>query len=142
MIAVLRTIVSLLVIVAFVAIGALIGTVFSLPSGGLGAAAGGGHGSSSGYNLAHQQGIVLVGGASGLLLALAVAWGIWRNYAISRWLGAASVSALAILLACLIPAWHYPFMFEIAALSVPLLCAGFLYAESKGNNQSGRASLK
>lgn len=137
MIAVLRAIVSLLVIVAFVTVGALVGIVFSLPSGGLAAAAGGGHSGSPGYSLAHQQGIVIVGEASGLLLALAVAWGIWRNYAISRWFGAASVSALSILLACLIPVWHYPFIFEVAALLVPLLCAGFLYAESKGSSQSG-----
>jgi hypothetical protein len=122
MIAVLRAIVSLLVIVAFVAVGALVGIVFSLPSGGLAAAAGGGHGGSLSYSLAHQQAIVLVGGASGLLLALAVSWGILRNYAISRWLGAASISVLSILLACLIPVWRYPLIFEVPALLVPLLC--------------------
>ena len=128
---VLRPMVSLLVVVTFVAVGILAGILFSLPSGGLGAAAGGGHGGSPSYSLAYPQGIVLVGGASGFFLALAVVWGICRNHTLSRWFGATSISALAILLACLIPSWHYPFIFEIAALLVPVLCGGFLYAEAK-----------
>jgi hypothetical protein len=133
---VLRALVSLLVVVTFVAVGALAGILFSQPSGGLGAAAGGGHGVSTGFSLAHQQGIVLVGAAFGFFLALGVVWGICRNHTLSRWFGAISISALAILLACLIPVWHYPLMMEFAALLVPVLCAGFLYAEAKAARQA------
>lgn len=130
--AALRTLLSLLVVIAFIAVGVVLGILFSLPSGGLGAAAGGGHG-VLGNALAHQLAVVWLGGASGLALAVIVVWGVWRNHRLSRWFGATSVSALAILLACLVPVWHYPFLFEIAALLVPVVCAGFLYAESKGN---------
>lgn len=132
---VLRALVSLLVVITFVAVGILVGILFSLPSGGLGAAAGGGHGGSPGYSLGRQEGIVLVGGAFGLVLAFAVVWGIFRNHALSRWFGALIISALAILLACLIPGWHYPFLFEVVALLVPVLCGGFLYVEAKAPRQ-------
>jgi hypothetical protein len=131
---------SLLVLVAFAAIGALAGIVFSLPSGGLAAAAGGGHGGPAGYSLAHEQVIVLVSVACGVALALVVVWGIWRNHVPLRWFGATSVSALAILLACLIPVWRYPPLFEIAALLVPALCGAFLYTESKGARQRGASA--
>jgi len=129
--------VSLLVLVAFAAIGALVGLFFSLPSGGLGAAPGGGHGEPAGYSLIHQHVIVAVGITSGLALAFVVVWGIWRNHVPLRWFGATSVSALAILLACLIPVWRYPLLFEVASLLVPVLCGAFLYAESKRTRLTG-----
>jgi len=122
---------SLLVIVAFAAIGALVGFIFSLPSGGLGAAPGGGHGELVGYSLTPQHVVVAVGMAGGLTLAFVVVWGMWRNHVPLRWFGATSVSALAFLLACLIQVWRYPFLLEVAVLLVPVLCGAFLYAESK-----------
>jgi len=131
--AALRTILSLLVVTAFVAVGVVLGILFSLPGGSLGAAAGGGHGV---VGNAHQLAVVWVGGAFGLALAVTVVRGVWRNHMLSCWFGAGSVSALAILLACLIPIWHYPVLFEVAALLVPVVCAGFLYAESKSNPQA------
>jgi hypothetical protein len=133
----LRAIVSLFVLVAFAAIGALAGILLSLPSGGLGAAPGGGHGGSAGNSLAHPQVIVLLFVACGIALALVVVWGISRNHGPSRWFGATSVSALAILLACFIPVWRYPLLFEVAALLVPVLCGAFLYTESRGARQRG-----
>ena len=130
----MRTIVSLLVLVAFAGVGALVGVIFSLPSGGLGVAPGG-HGGSAGYSFAHQQVVVLVAVACGLAFALVVIRGIWCNHALLRWFGATSVSALAILLACFIPIWRYPVLFEAAALVAPVLCGVFLYTESKATRQ-------
>ena len=127
---VLRATVSLLVVVTLVTIGVLVGILFSLPSGGLGAAPGGGHGGSPADSLAQQDGIVLVGGASGLILAMAVIWSIYHNHVLSRWLSALTLAGLAIFLSFLFRAWHYPLILEVAALLVPVLCVSFLYTEA------------
>jgi hypothetical protein len=75
----------------------------------------------------------VVAGASGFILALAVVLGIFRNNALSRWFGALSISALAILLAHLVPAWR-------GSLLVLVLCAGFLYAEAKAARKGGSSA--
>lgn len=132
----LRALVSMLIVVTFAAVGLLSGFLFSLPSGGF-AIAGGGHGASPGHSFAHPFGIVAVGGATGLILALAVVWGISRNHVPSQWFGALVLSGLAILLAWFIRGWHYPLLLAVGVLLVPVLCGGFLYAEARTAREHG-----
>lgn len=137
----LKVALSLLVIVAFVAIGALVGFVLSLPSDIIGAIAGGGHGGAHGRGPTYEYTVIIAASAVGFAVALAVVWGMWRNNVLSRWFAATSVSALSLFLAFCLTQWQYPGVFVVAALIVPLLAGAYIYTESKaaGRGPSGGA---
>ena len=128
----LRIAVSLLVIVAFVAIGALVGFVISLPSDLIGAIAGGGHGGAHGRGSSYEHTVIIASSAAGLAGAVAVVWGMWRNRVLVRWFAAISVSSFALLLAVILGMWQYHVAPVLVALVVPVIAMAYIYTESKG----------
>ena len=136
---VLRVMVSLLVVVTFVAVGISVALLFSLASeGGFGSMGIGPSPPRGEHDLGLGYGSIL-GGMSGFFVALTVVWGIYRNRTFFCWFGAVGISAPAILLACLIPTWGYPIIIEVPALLVPALCAGFLHSQAKAARQGGHS---
>ena len=119
--------VDVLVVASFLAIGAFVGFLIALPHD-LFAFGGGGHGHPS-VSLPYWK--VFAAGALGVVLALGVTCGMWRNNPLSRWFAVVSVFAFSLLLVVLIGVWQYPGGFILAALTPAAISVAYIFVEVK-----------